>query len=226
MDKPLQNIFEGKIVNKSGEGEILAPGVEKPWENNDWQKFLKPKPIDRLEFSPGEFDAEQEYLISKLGSFIEKAEQEIASSFENLVASYESAVGGIPKNILAYLREKNLMFPKFSLLVGNKAKNFLDSVTHEVDLDGKVLMVFNLPKPLAKFWWKGDVAGSSAGVNKEVGEAGIEWGYFYHNIMPSVWENVGFLECESDICLERINGIGEHDPDSYYYIWAVSKLNN
>lgn len=226
MDKPLQNIFEGKVVNESGRNEVLIPGREKPWENNDWQKFLKPKSIDEMGFSPKELDEEQKYLVSKLGTFIERAEREIAGSFEKLVISYESIFGKMPKDILEYLKNKDLMFPKFSLLVGDKAQNFLSLVGHEVNSgEAKVFKVFNLPKPLAKFWWKGDTGGSMAGVNREVEGAGIEWGYFYHNIMPSVWENIGFLECESDIRLEQINGIGEHNPDSFYYIWEVGKAN-
>lgn len=225
-NKPLQNIFEGKIIGDVEKKPVFFPGSDKPWENNNWQELLKQKPMDRVVFSPGELDERQTYLVPKLECFIAKAEKEIAASFENLIENYEKVIGEMPKEILEYLKEKNLMFPKFSLLVGNRAQKFLDSVDYNVDVEGKILMIFNLPKPLAKFWWKGDVEGSTAGVNSEVDGAGIEWGYFYHNIMPTVWENVGFLECESDVYIERLNGIGDHDPDSFYYIWMVSKPKN
>jgi hypothetical protein len=41
--------------------------------------------------------------------------------------------------------------------------------------------------------------------------------------MPLVWKHVDFEEYEGNLKFSRINNIGEHDPQNFYYIWKVSK---
>ena len=48
-----------------------------------------------------------------------------------------------------------------------------------------LLIVFNLPKPLSHFWWKGGVEADD-GLAVVVGPDITEWGLFYRQLMPVV----------------------------------------
>ena len=49
-----------------------------------------------------------------------------------------------------------------------------------------------------------------------------QWGIFYETLMPVVWDAVGKEECEGSLNFYRINDVGVHDPDRYYYLWIVT----
>lgn len=42
--------------------------------------------------------------------------------------------------------------------------------------------------------------------------------------MPVVWENQGYYENEIGLNFYRINDIGQHSPNNYYYIWEVESV--
>jgi len=88
-----------------------------------------------------------------------------------------------------------------------------------------LLLVFQLPKPLAQFWWKGG-ADSWGNLAEDINDTAIEWGHFYRELMPVVWETQGRHENESGLYFQRVNDIGEHDPKKYYYIWEISEWKN
>ena len=96
----------------------------------------------------------------------------------------------------------------------------------DIETNGQnLLLVFQLPKPLSQFWWKGG-ADSWGDLSEDVQDTVIEWGHFYRELMPIVWEEQGRHENESGLDFQRVNGVGEHDPKKYYYIWEMSEWEN
>ena len=90
-----------------------------------------------------------------------------------------------------------------------------------VEMDNKTLLVvFQLPKHLAQYWWKGGTE-SWGQESLDIEDSAIEWGHFYRELMPVIWEAVGRYENELGLDFERINSGGEHDPKKYYYIWKI-----
>jgi len=84
-----------------------------------------------------------------------------------------------------------------------------------------LMIVFNLPKPVGQFWWKG---GKGLWGEQAIDVDGkvIEWGFFYRKIMETVWETLGYYESETSLNLRRLNAIGDHDPKNFYYVWEAS----
>jgi len=164
-------------------------------------------------------------LINKLCYFSEKFSRSFSDRLREIIDDYRKNDGVMSERIRNFFEEKDLFEPSLRVLIGEKAGEFLNKNNLKADfVIGKdVILVFQLPKPLAKFWWKGDIGGSMAGVNREIKGVGVEWGKFYHDIMPLVWEFVGEMQCESDVYIERINNLGQHHPDEYYYVWKISK---
>lgn len=40
--------------------------------------------------------------------------------------------------------------------------------------------------------------------------------------MPVIWEMRGYYEDEKGLSFDRLNGVGEHDPEKFYYVWLMS----
>jgi len=136
---------------------------------------------------------------------------------------YENNDGKIGDKILKHIEDKKLDTPNILIAEGINAKKILfDSKFYEkmenID-ENTVLIIFQLPKKLAKNWDKGgegNIVKDSKGV--------IEWGKFYRKLMDVPWAIHGKYCNEKNITLERINDIGDHDPEKYYYIWNCKEI--
>jgi hypothetical protein len=115
--------------------------------------------------------------------------------------------------------------PEFKVVNDEVADRFLKECGFEYKIsEGSFLVVFQLPKPVAQFWWKGGVdTWGSQGVDVRGGV--LEWGLFYRELMSIIWREQGFAENELGLVFSRINDIGEHDPQKFYYVWEVGQWN-
>ena len=143
--------------------------------------------------------------------------------FSELIREYSEKKRAVSAEMLGYLSSHKLDVPSFGVYDRASAPAFLrDAKLSPVEIGSEsLLVVFNLPKPLAYFWWKGgtDSWGFSG---EDIGSTAVEWGHFYRELMPVVWEEVGFAECEGKIEIERINDAGIHDPGKFYYVWKLA----
>lgn len=87
------------------------------------------------------------------------------------------------------------------------------------------LLIFNLPPPLARFWYRGG--------EKIWGKRGVpifpdrvELGAFYRQVLPVIWDQVEREEYAGDLELYRLNDAQDHDPRNYYYVWEVVRQKN
>ena len=155
-----------------------------------------------------EFTADMQKLLKdRLGTLIVESQQHPSP---------------IPPEIIAYMEKTGMNLAQFSMFEGDSAI----SKTIEYDLDkmedeNGLMIVFNLPKPIGQFWWKGGTGlwGEQA---VDVDGKVIEWGFFYRKLMDTVWETIGYYESETPLNLRRLNAIGGHDPKNFYYVWEAS----
>lgn len=205
-------------------------GIEEPLS------FFQKNGVE-IEIKPGEYEVLKP-LLKEIAVFILFLTEQYREWFWKIFRK-ESKAG---ERLEHYIQEKRFDVPRFVILSSSaiqagKLDEYypVNEIIQEImteeyeDLETKraavqelrdlttlatdqVILIFNLPKPVAHFWWK-EMDQSGVGL--------IGWGNFYRRLMPVVWEIVGLFSCESNLIFERINACGEHDPKKFYYIWRV-----
>lgn len=173
-----------------------------------------------------ELSAKTKRCLEKTRTFCNELSENFKQTFLSLLEQYRQEKRQIPQTIVDYLLEKKFVLPNFTIASREQAKGLLE----EYEISGEIkeqnlLLVFQLPKPLAQFWWKGG-ADSWGDLSVDIKDTAIEWGHFYRELMPVIWEMQGHHENENGLDFQRVNAIGEHDPKKYYYIWEISDWEN
>ncbi len=146
--------------------------------------------------------------------------------------SYQEAIWELLKTqpingkIADHIRKHGFDLPEFSFHGESDALPFLEATQYKRDdvwirelSKSELLLRFQLPKPLARFWQKGGKEAWNQLVN--LGSKITEWGVLYQETLPIIWKLVGKIECETNFQIERLNALGHHDPKSFYYLWRV-----
>jgi hypothetical protein len=132
----------------------------------------------------------------------------------------------ISQKFLDFNIEKELDLPKITITNGKKAQEMLEELGFEDRISPEnIILVFQLPKPIANFWWKGK-SRLNTSWEKETNGIVLEWGKIYRGLIPTVWELINKYEEEGNLEFWRINEIGEHSADEYYYIWEIGNLKS
>jgi hypothetical protein len=176
--------------------------------------------------SEEELTVEMKRCLEKTRTFCGELTEDFKQTFLSLLDQYRKERRQISQKIVDYLLEKNFVLPNFTIASREQAEALLEEYGLGGNINEKnLLLVFQLPKPLANFWWKGG-ANSWGDLALDIKDTAIEWGHFYRELMPVVWETQGRHENESGLDFQRVNGVGEHDPKKYYYIWEMSEREN
>ena len=173
--------------------------------------------IQKTELTPQEkerLDKCIDFAISVTASF--------KSDFLFLLEQYNKQHPVLTEQIYKYAREHDgFSLPEFKILDSKSAEKFMDSFGWQGSrpAEGEFLLVFQLPKFLANFWWKsGRTSSEKRPANQH---SQIDWGDFYYGLIPIVWGEIEEYEYEHNLRLRRINDIGQHDQKNYYYMWSV-----
>ncbi len=182
---------------------------------------------------PVETDPDVSASIKHLIDLTKQSAREISLSFQahilELFKNYNSDKGSkaFTPEIANKMIKRGYDLPQFSIKQGESARAFLESTGNLSGtsslLKDSVLLIFNLPRPIARFWYKGGQDSWGEGAQK-VDPNNIEWGHFYREIMDTVWEGVGVEEFKG-LAFQRINDLSDHKLQKYYYIWAVKLLH-
>lgn len=168
-------------------------------------------------------DDETKRHLDKTRKFCSELSEEFKQTFLSLLEQYQNERRQIPQKIVDYLLEKNFDLPNFIIAHGEKVQELLEEYGLYIETnDQTLLLVFQLPKPLSQFWWKGG-ADSWGTLSEDVQNTVIEWGHFYRELMSVVWQEQGRHENENGLGFQRVNKVGEHDPKKYYYVWKMSE---
>ena len=210
--------------------------------NQNFEKFKNPEDIHdiaSLEDIKREVDAAEYHIELDLSdraslkaketadaavTFCGELSKRFKESFLELLELYQKERKEIPASILKFLRENKFDLPHFKIVDSKSAKKVLGDLGYYNQIGkNSLLIVFNLPKPLAHFWWK-DRGSIAQNGDKDPAPLVIEWGDFYRAIMPLVWNAVDSQR--GNLELNRINAPSEHDPKSFYYLWEAELKDN
>ena len=135
----------------------------------------------------GEVTPEMEALTQDVLEFCQVAINRFRVEFKKLMADKEVGEGGMGPVLAEAIKEKHLS-PNFEIYVAGERQKILEQLGYEgFPLEKtSAIVVFNLPKPLAEWWWKGgvDLWGEKG---EDVGGKVVEWGYFYRMLMDEIW---------------------------------------
>ena len=195
---------------------------------SDYAEKIKKLPANiDVRGNPYKLVEEGKKHIQLLERFCNDLSDQFRNTFFSLIEEYKERKE-IPQKIIDFLEKKNLTLPKFTIAHGRHAKELLIDIElydesgegEEGDeyVDNDFVLVFQLPTHLARLWWKGGANDWGEG-GVDINDTFIEWGFFYRKLMPIVWEKLGEFENEYGIDFRRINDIGQHDPEKYYYAW-------
>lgn len=168
----------------------------------------------RFHFDATTLDKGSKELLERWRSEMQTCLEEWSDAIKDLISQDEK----ISPKIREYLENKGMDLPTFDLYAKNEADEALQKFGfngEKIEM-GNFLVVFNLPKPLSQFWWKGG-AESWGSESRDVRKMVIEWGRIYRLIIPVIWYAVD----RSTSTMERINPCGVHDPKQYYYLWEI-----
>ncbi len=168
-----------------------------------------------------------ENLLDKEGKeTLEKSIKLFSGIVEDVAKEFRALLRERPvsKKMKEFLEYNGLIDSEILVMNGEVAEGFLKNVNfYYSDFeDTDLIAVFNLPRPLARFWFKGGNDEWGYGSEDTRGMV-TEWGWFYRNVLKKVWDRVDDIG-ESRIFLERINPISNHDPEKYYYIWKIENI--
>jgi hypothetical protein len=214
------NIEFSKLQRVAGEGMKNKEDIVDMTTFEDIIKELGRARLHIEEHIEGDMSEKKLALLEKIRNFSADASENFRSTFIGLLLDKK---GQISKRMADHINAKSLDLPSFTIAEGSRAQEILRDFGFEEEIDKKEFLVsFQLPKPLAHFWWKGGEEGEDSKV-KNVGYDIIEWRKFYEKLMPVIWSSQAEYENEEGLDFNRINDFGEHDPKKYYYIWRVGK---
>ncbi len=217
LKEQLEQLEEvAKQIAESGAlEEELAKPEEEPITYN-----IKEYGINEAELTP-----EQLENLQKVRTFAQSTSKAYRTVMRLLMNGYQQKNPNFTDKMIQKMMERGYDVPDFSIHGSQSAQEFL-SQRAELGIDSfsdNFLVNFQLPKPLAKFWYKGGNGSKSVPVK----DGEIEWGHFYRMCMPIIYNGVDRSQM-SGLYLNRLNSFGQHDPKKYYYLWEAinSALEN
>lgn len=210
MKEQLEQLEEvAKQVDESGE---LEKELEKP-EEEPINYNIKEYGVDESALTP-----EQLEHLNKVRAFVQNTSRVYRTAMRLVMRRYQQKNPNFLDKTLEKIMERGFDVPEFSIYGSQAARSFLQE-QNELGIEefsDNFMVNFQLPRPLAKFWYKGGGGSKS----QPVKEGEIEWGHFYRMCMPVIYSGVDRTEM-SGLFLNRLNQFGQHDPKNYYYLWEA-----
>lgn len=132
----------------------------------------------------------------------------------------------ISDKMVQFIKDKQLDVPRFWIYDEENARVFLHKHQFNDAIDEKnVLLVMDLPKPVAWFGWKGGPdfrSHNKMSTGQTLEHRVAEWGSFYDHLMLTIWEELDSEVSQGGLYLSRVNPVGTHQPLNYYYIYEAS----
>lgn len=210
LKEQLEQLEEvAKQIAESGAlEEELAKPEEEPIVYN-----IKEYGINEAELTP-----EQLENLQKVRTFAQGTSKAYRTVMRLLMTGYQQKNPNFTNKMIQKMMKRGYDVPDFSIHGSQSAQEFL-AQKEELRIDSfsdNFLINFQLPKPLAKFWYKGGNGSKS----QPVKDGEIEWGHFYRMAMPMIYNGVDRAGMQG-LYLNRLNQFGQHDPKKYYYLWEA-----
>lgn len=202
---------------------VANEGFKNPadiFDQPSWQEILEEIEVEEFPISvfgePEKLDHRQQKALQEIKNFLNKISKKWKKEMLVGLEEYSKDYLKIPQVIVDLLKEKKWHLPIFKIYP--EGSEVLESLGFEGDLfKDQFVVIFDLPKPLAFFWFKG------AWVNgkKSSDSTFVNWGKFYQDLLPIVWQAVDTSEFSGNLEIERVNEYGQHKPGSFYYVWKM-----
>jgi hypothetical protein len=164
-------------------------------------------------------------VLTKTRDFVERATKAYQTTMRGIMQEYREYKPELfTQQIMDKMIDRGYDLPEFTLFGGDEAVELLSRYYYlesDAIAEQGMVLVFQLPKPIARMWYRINSDYADDEGNIESTYAGVEWGRFYQCSIPTIWDLRDDEEYNGDLSLTRLNPNGVHDPNSYYYLWFV-----
>lgn len=180
--------------------------------------------INEVGINESDLDDEQLKLLNNLRQFCKTTTVTYVRTMRFIMEEYKSR----NPNFTDEMMEKMILHghdtPSFTIYGKKAGKDFIENTCSELGFENfesnGMVLNFNLPDILGRFWYRGGVGAKV----QPVPEGAIEWGHFYRSGMPAIWRSVDATP-RKGLFLDRLNAFGQHDYKKYYYLYDVIGLD-
>ena len=180
--------------------------------------------INEIGINEAELDESQLKLLNNLREFCKTTTVTYVRTMRFIMEEYKSRNPNFTDEMMQKIILRGHDTPSFTIYGKKAGKGFIENTCSELGIEGfesnDMVLNFNLPDILGRFWYRGGVGAKS----QPVPEGAIEWGHFYRSSMPAIWRSID-AALRKGLFLDRLNAFGQHDHKKYYYLYDVIGLD-
>lgn len=180
--------------------------------------------INEIGINEAELDESQLKLLNNLREFCKTTTVTYVRTMRFIMEEYKSRNLNFTDDMMQKMILRGHDTPSFTIYGKEAGEDFIENTCSELGTQGfesnGMVLNFNLPDILGRFWYRGGVGAKA----QPVPEGAIEWGHFYRSGMPAIWRSVDAAP-RKGIFLDRLNAFGQHDYKKYYYLYDAMGLD-
>jgi len=170
------------------------------------------------------FERDREQTQSDLRKTVIEILQAVNEAVSNtLLEAFDQATKILytSSEMKSLIKEHKLDFGKFTVESGKMFNQSRPKGIGRAE-EESVIVIFQLPKPLKNWWWKGGDHNRQDPDYKKNDISVVAWGEIYARVLGALWTRLRNDARQHDLNLNRLNDVGVHTED-YYYIWSFEK---
>ena len=180
--------------------------------------------INEIGINEAELDESQLKLLNNLREFCKTTTVTYVRTMRFIMEEYKSRNPNFTDEMMQKMILRGHDTPSFTIYGKEAGEDFIENTCSELGIEGfesnGMVLNFNLPDILGRFWYRGGVGAKA----QPVPEGAIEWGHFYRSGMPAIWRSVDAAPIKG-LFLDRLNAFGQHDYKKYYYLYDAMELD-
>ena len=180
--------------------------------------------INEIGINEAELDESQLKLLGNLREFCKTTTVTYVRTMRFIMEEYKNRNPNFTDEMMQKMMLRGHDTPSFTIYGKEAGEDFIENTCSELGIQGfesnGMVLNFNLPDILGRFWYRGGVGAKA----QPVPEGAIEWGHFYRSGMPAIWRSVDAAP-RKGLFLDRLNAFGQHDYKKYYYLYDAMGLN-
>lgn len=180
--------------------------------------------INEIGINEAELDESRLKLLNNLREFCKTTTVTYVRTMRFIMEEYKSRNPNFTDEMMQKMILRGHDTPSFTIYGKEAGEDFIENTCSELGIEGfesnGMVLNFNLPDILGRFWYRGGVGAKA----QPVPEGAIEWGHFYRSGMPAIWRSVDAAP-RKGLFLDRLNAFGQHDYKKYYYLYDAMGLD-
>lgn len=180
--------------------------------------------INEIGINEAELDESQLKLLNNLREFCKTTTITYVRTMRFIMEEYKSRNPNFTDEMMQKIIIRGHDTPSFTIYGKEAGEDFIENTCSELGIEGfesnGMVLNFNLPDILGRFWYRGGIGAKA----QSVPEGAIEWGHFYRSGMPAIWRSIDAAP-RKGLFLDRLNAFGQHDYKKYYYLYDVIGLD-